>query len=334
VRRVGTGGRKAHAERTGGAGRRRTRWAVLALSAAAALVAVGRADSRAAEPPLKASRPRPPKRAVVLPGRPAQSVDWVTTTGSVAVDGVTYRYRVTRPAVPGPVPLPVVMVLHGQGASPALEEARTGFPTVTGPAVLVYPTGYDASWNAGFCCGAAYAAQVNDAAGLVAVLDAVWRTEPEASRRAVYLAGYSNGGKMALTLACRRPDLFRAVAVYGATAAAPCVPTPPMSVLELAGTKDPEVTVGPAGPRPMEHGFAAPTVVGEADTYAAADRCEAPPTTAAAGSLRLTVWSRCADGRRVALGLYLGGTHTWPDGGGGTPSAAAVMWAFFRSLGA
>lgn len=261
-------------------------------------------------------------------------VEWVTTVSRLAVDGVVYQYRVTRPAAPSPTPLPVLMVLHGQGATPALEEERTGFPAVTGPAILVYPTGYDESWNAGACCGAAWAARVNDVAGLRAVLRAVLTAMPDASPRRVYLAGYSNGGKMALTLACAEPKLFRGVAVYGATAATRCDPLPPMSVLELASTGDPEVTVGPAGPARVENGFTEPTVVGETDAYVAADRCAAPPAGTTAGTLRLTVWTRCAAGRRVALGVYAGGSHTWPAGGGGTPSAAAVMWAFFRSLGA
>ncbi|MBV9593862.1 MAG: hypothetical protein JO147_08745, partial [Actinobacteria bacterium] len=56
-------------------------------------------------------------------------------------------------------PIPLIVVLHGINASPTQEIERDEFlPLVAaGKAALLYPAGYDQSWNTadGNCCGAA-----------------------------------------------------------------------------------------------------------------------------------------------------------------------------------
>jgi polyhydroxybutyrate depolymerase len=258
---------------------------------------------------------------------------WVTTTVDMTYDGLPRYYLVTRPGRPTSEALPVVIALHGSGATPAEEETRMDFPSVAGPAVLVYPAGYQLSWNAGVCCQAAQVADINDVGFLTAVVHAVLGTLPAASAAKVYLAGYSNGAKMAYRLACADPGLFQAVAVYGATPVAACPDLPPTSLLEMASTGDPELTIGPGGTPQVDEGFVEPTVVGEADAYRTADACGAAAATSTEGTLTSTTWT-CPGGRTVTLALYAGGTHAWQYGSGATPSGEEVMWQFFLKAGA
>ncbi|MEV6846296.1 hypothetical protein [Actinoplanes sp. NPDC051411] len=171
--------------------------------------------------------------------------------------GLTRSYVVVRPAR-APGPLPVLVELHGCCTTPWAELARSGFvPATGGAAILVYPAGYDEHWNAGACCGSA---TVDDVAFLTAVIERVPPGHP------VYLVGYSNGGRMACRLACERPALFGAVSAF------PCPRPPPMPILIAAGTDDPELTVPVAGIPHVVGGFVEPSVVGQAEIYAAANR--------------------------------------------------------------
>jgi polyhydroxybutyrate depolymerase len=212
--------------------------------------------------------------------------------------GLTRSYVVVRPAH-APGPLPVLVELHGCCATPWAELARSGFlPATGGAAILVYPAGYDEHWNAGACCGST---TVDDVAFVTAVIE---RVSP---RRPVYLVGYSNGGRMAYRLACERPALLAAVAVFGAVSAFPCPHPPPMPILIAAGTDDPELTVPAAGIPHVVGGFVEPSVAGQAAIYAAANR-----------PWRLS----------VLLRLYPGAGHEWP------PDLAGVIWRFFAGNGA
>jgi polyhydroxybutyrate depolymerase len=257
-------------------------------------------------------------------------VGWVTTKIDLSFDGIARSYLLSRPAHISAARLPVLVELHGCCVTPAEEEQRSGFMAVAGPAILVYPAGIGESWNAGSCCYPAHAKDVDDVGFLTAV---VRQVEDTIDMGPVYLAGYSNGGKMALTMACARPHLFAAVAVYGAVSAAPCAGPPPVSMLEVASTDDPDLAIGPGSTLHSVGGFVQPTLDAQVDAYIAADKCKETETMTSEGTLTSWLWAHCAAGRRVQLSLYTGGGHGWPRGGNGTPSAEQVMWAFFSATG-
>ena len=257
---------------------------------------------------------------------------WVTTTVSINYSGGARSYLLSRPATTSTSKLPVLIELHGFGATPQEEEDRSGFLDVTGPAILVYPAGIDGSWNAGFCCHEAQALGIDDVGFIKTVVSQVLATQPDTAPNRVYLVGYSNGGKMALRMACEAPMLFAGVASYGAVNAKPCNNPSAASLLELAATADPELTIGPDGPPQVENGYTEPTVVAQVAQYRQADACNDVTTATTQGTLTTTTWTECASGREVQLGLYQGGDHGWPDGDATTPSAAQVMWQFFQSL--
>jgi polyhydroxybutyrate depolymerase len=254
---------------------------------------------------------------------------------TIDVGGLTRSYLLYSPARdPYGRTLPVLVELSGSAVSNAMEAARADFQQITGPAVVVYPQDYQLNWDAGACCGVAAAKQINDVAFVAAVISQVEDTVPHASKGPVYLAGYSNGGKMALRVACADPSLVAAVAVYGAVESLDCAGPPAASLLELAGTADPELTVGPSGTPTEQNGFTEPTVTAEVESYLAADHCSAASRSVTVGSVSETRWSDCPDGRQDGLVLFSGQTHTWPETTATTPSAQQVMWDYFVSLGA
>lgn len=272
-----------------------------------------------------------PNQQVQLAGGVAWAINKFTMTSG----GLSRYYLVLTPQhMTSTEKLPVVMVLHGFAVTPYFEVHRTNFLDVTGPAILVYPAGFGESWDAGACCGVAWQRHVDDVAFLNSVLSRVHSSYQQASSK-TYLAGYSNGGKMALRLACADPGTFSGVAVYGAVPVYTCTsPPPPASLLEVAGTADPEVNVGPSGKGTTVNGYTETTVVGEVDAYLRADRCSSKTLPSKQGTMDSSTWYACAAGMRVGLALFQGQTHTWPQGGGATPSAQQVMWNFFSSLGA
>jgi polyhydroxybutyrate depolymerase len=262
---------------------------------------------------------------------PSGPVPWVAATHQIAVGGLGRSYLVLRPSV-SRGPLPVLVVLHGRLATPQQEAQRTGFPSVTGPAVVVYPAGYGTSWNAGACCGLAHAAGVDDVDFIAAVVRQVLSSEPDVSPRTVFLAGYSNGGKLAYRLACAEPQLFTAVAAVGAVAVAPCSDARPVAFMAVANSGDPELSLG-AAPQLHVDGYAELSVDAQVNQRARANGCQGPAPSSAHGSLTLTGWTGCQQGSPVALAVYRAATHAWPPGDPSTPSATRVIWDFFQSVG-
>lgn len=284
--------------------------------------------------PTRATVPRAASPAAPTTTRPTAPsttapLRWSKTAYAVTYGGRARSYLVARPTTTTAAKLPVLMVLHGRDVSPQYELKRTNFIGVTGPAILVYPAGYGQSWNAGACCPPAQKAGIDDVGFLSTVIDQVVRGQPQADASRVFLAGYSNGGKMALTLACHDATAFTAVAVFGATSVASCPSPGPVSVMEVAAVGDPEVTIGPGGKPQVINGFVTPTVTGQIAMYRAADGCTAQRRAAAQHLVTVTTWSTCAGGRQVAMAVYQGGSHAWPPTVRDTPGAAQIMWDFF-----
>jgi polyhydroxybutyrate depolymerase len=265
---------------------------------------------------------------------PAVPPAWVTTTGTLLVTGLTRSYLLSRPAGPSPARLPVLVELQGCCVPVELEQQRSGFLGVTGPAIVVYPAGSGPTggqgWNAGTCCHDAQAAGADDVGFITTLVQHILATQPDAAADQVYLAGYSNGGKMAFRMACAQPRLFAAVASYGAVNAQPCPQPAPVSLLEVASTGDPELTIGPGAPPQVVNGYTEPTVDEQVDLYRRVDGCPTRTATRTQGSLTITTWAPCTTRQDVQLALYRGGDHSWPAGDATTPSAEQVIWNFFR----
>lgn len=263
----------------------------------------------------------------------SSKVDWVETRVNLTFQGLPRDYLMFRPRQVSATPLPVVVELAGCCVDASVESNRANFRAVAGPAILVYPEYYKENWNAGACCGPPATAGIDDVGFVSTVIDRVKASQPDASQGPVYLAGYSNGGKLAMELACREPTTFSAVAVYGATRTSNCNGPPPESVLVMAGTADPEVAIGP-GPPVVQNGYTEPTVNQLVTSYLTADGCTSSRQTLTVGTALVGRWPTCSAGRQVGEVLYRGQTHNWPETAGATPSGQQVMWDFFVDMGA
>jgi polyhydroxybutyrate depolymerase len=282
-----------------------------------------------------AATPAPvaPDAAPVSAAAPATTEpSWSTVTRDLTVGTLARSYLLVRPSNPVPGErLPVLVVLHGRSMTPQAAVEVTGFLPVVGRAIVVYPAGYGLSWNAGACCGNAHDAGIDDVSFLREVVRDVLATQPDAAPHRVFLAGYSNGGRMAYRMACAAPELFSAIAAAEAVSVYPCARPAPLRVLELASTDDPLLVIDTEQPHKVVNGFTEPSVADVVASWRAADGCLAPGSVTTEGTLTTTRWSQCAVGGAVELDLFHGGSHAWPNGTATEPSAQRLMWRYFRS---
>lgn len=171
-------------------------------------------------------------------------------SAACAPDGVVNGrpYSLTLPSSSdGSTPLPLVILLHGFGANAGLQDFSFGISKAVEEKDFLFaqPNGtLDPKgrrfWNAtDACCQPPDATvDVDDVAFLRAVIEDVRRRHP-VSR--VFLIGHSNGGFMALRMACEASDVIDGVvSVAGAHTKdeATCQSGAPVPVLQVHGTRD------------------------------------------------------------------------------------------------
>ena len=230
----------------------------------------------------------------------------------VTVDGTIRRAVVHVPSgATGTEPLPVVLSFHGAGEI-AGNRQFDDF-TVLGDQhgfVSVYPQGLfgDSGTVVGVTGWDVEATAVDEPAFVAALLDGLGaRVCIDESR--VYAAGFSNGGAMALLLACELPDRVAAVAsVAGAVLEPGCSgDTPPVPTIAFHGLDD---TVVPyAGSASPEGGF--PPVLEVMAARAAVNGCTGEPTVE---TVKPTVERRSWNGCTAPVVLYTldDHGHAWP----------------------
>ncbi len=246
--------------------------------------------------------------------------------------GLRRAYLLLRP-VGSTQRLPLVVLLHGRGLTPTAMVTLSGLsPLVAdGRAILAVPAGLDRSWNAGAdCCGTAGRSRPDDPAFVRSVVTAVLYGEPVDAHR-VFLVGYSNGGKLALRMACEDPSAFAGVATYGAVPLVPCARGRPVSVLLAAGTADQVLPYdGALLARPPLMSMAAAVTL-----WRERDGCPVrPATTRRVGPVEIMIWHECRDRAAVAAVTYHDAPHSWPAPPRvpAAASAATVIWNFFAGL--
>lgn len=150
--------------------------------------------------------------------------------------------------------LPLVMILHGYGASGMLQDFVYQFlPRVdTFDFVLILPDGTENAvgikhWNATEACCNFYGDDVNDSAYLARLLDEAEAAFPIDPDRITVL-GHSNGGYMSYRMACDHSERIAAIApLAGLTFGNEddCKATSNVSVLHIHGTADFDVEYSP-----------------------------------------------------------------------------------------
>ena len=266
---------------------------------------------------ISASSPAPTEAELVAGAGPIPA-GWVARAHTVNAGGLTRFYLTIEPAkIRGS--LPVVLLMHGRGMTPDTVLRISGLADQIGPALLVVPAGWDRSWNAGDCCGAAYRAGVNDVAFLRTAVTDVLATDPAGRQAKVYAVGFSNGGRLAYLLACQMPGVFTGFVAVEAVPVEACTPPRPLDMTIVAQQSDPLLTVGHGQPKVIG-GFTEPTVAATVNRMESADHCRTQPAAADFGLAVERAWT-CAGGTSVRYVWYPSGGHTWRPAAGGTPGA-------------
>jgi polyhydroxybutyrate depolymerase len=280
--------------------------------------------------------------AVVRPAAGASS-------GSLVHDGRERTWRLYVPeSLPASGEVPLLVGLHGGLGSGEqfAESSHFDDEAEQGGFIAVYPDGIRAgrllaarTWNAGNCCGTAVKEGVDDVGFIDELVEELLGSLPIDPDR-VYVTGHSNGAMMAQRMACERPDLVAAIAVYSGPLEAPCAPSEPVSVLNIHGDADENVPIdGGNGPRAVsntDYHSLAETV----ETWVAVNGCDATPEVTIIEAVTTSTWGGCTDGVVVQTQIVAGASHAWPGGARTgllrpSPSdaidATAAIWEFLAT---
>ena len=228
----------------------------------------------------------------------------------ITSDGIQRHYEIFR-SNSARGPRPAVFLLHGGGSTAAEMRRYTGFDDLAEQAgiVAVYPQGIDRDWNAGAGTEDRFLLRLADDLARRGVID----------RRRVYIAGISNGGIMALQMACSHADRIAGVAVIAASLPIgfDCQPQQHLPVIFINGTADRLI------PFAAGASAASSNVVSVQESLAVFAQLEACrtrhsrllPAPAPPDGTRVTVYDYggCAPGGALESVAIAGGTHGWPN---------------------
>ncbi|NJD56616.1 MAG: hypothetical protein FIA94_09465 [Nitrospirae bacterium] len=271
---------------------------------------------------------------------------------SLTADGQRRGFLLHLP--PQPVrdqPVPLVVLFHGYASSArGIEEIsgmsdkadREGF-------VVVYPqgTGFIRTvWNAGFCCSDA-SPQGGDDLEFFRELIAKLKVTLDIDPNRIYVAGFSNGGMMAYSLAARMPDVIAAAAVISATDGIRIIgnghalnipePSAPVPLIGFHGMKDSHLPYyGGAGVRTKDvlEFF---SVAESLSIWVRANGCDPLPARDSRrdGAVIIDTYA-CRENADIIFYSIRDGGHAWPVEGdcmgrGECVPATDVIWNFFRA---
>ena len=247
--------------------------------------------------------------------------------------------------------LPLVLSLHGFSSNPHGQRAFSQWDQVAKRThvAIAYPqgTGFPQRWNADPEFGITGENDVEFIRALIKQLV----DQLAIDHKRIYVTGFSNGGAMALRLACELSDQIAAIG----TVAAPVSPTlltcqrdRPIPAIAFHGTQDPIV---PYAGRSFSNGQDLSFIeshIPNPDLYAAPEwtnlwatnnGCAPDPNPLTPqGVVTGIAYEDCVDNASVLFYSINGGGHTWP-GGRNIPfvgittydiHASEIMWAFFK----
>ncbi len=237
--------------------------------------------------------------------------------------------------------LPLVVLLHGYGATGALQESYMKFESVAekNRFILVYPDGtIDSSgrrfWNAtDACCD--FASAVADDVYLLSILKEM-ESNYSVDPKRIYFVGHSNGGFMSYRMACKYPDRIAAIASLAGASffrATDCGAKSSVSVLQVHGTKD-ETILYEGG---QILGTSYPSAVASATQWATFNQCTQNAVTRstkldlepniAGDETAVTAWTNCQNSSEVELWTMENGAHIPTL----RSTFATKIWEFFAA---
>ncbi|HPO86033.1 MAG TPA: PHB depolymerase family esterase [Candidatus Hydrogenedentes bacterium] len=272
--------------------------------------------------------------------------------GAIEHDGLKRTFRFVLPTnTAHGKSLPLVLVLHGGFGTGEKMAKLSGFDILARREgfIVVYPDGVNRHWND----GRGQHSDADDVGFIRKLIDHfIGRFGADPTR--VYVTGASNGGMMALRLACELSDKIAAVAPVIASMPEPligmCRPTHPMPVLIMNGEQDPLVPWNGGEVRFQRRKLG--KVVSTPNTVSfwvryngcqSEPRVEFLPDLSPGDGTRIRVerYDGGREGSEVVLYAVEGGGHTWPGGPSYLPKwligktsrdiqASEVIWDFFK----
>lgn len=282
----------------------------------------------------------------LAPSAPAAHAD------SILSGGITRTYEIFRPSSQrGPVP--AVILLHGAGGTGAHLERFTDFDRVAASAgiVAIYPQGMHNNWNDHRGEGAQ--SDADDRQFLLDLIAALAAKDVVDPHR-VYIAGISNGGLMALDMACNYADRIAGAGIVAGSLPAGyrCAPARALPVIFFHGTEDKLIPFAGgriAGQAASDHG----SVISAQETvafFAQANGCKTRdsqdlPDPVPPDGTHVTIYryGDCAPGGALENVVIKGGGHSWPGArqgilldhllgpASGGVDTSAELWRFFST---
>lgn len=138
-------------------------------------------------------------------------------------------------------PYPVIMAFHYSGGNADAMARITALDKIAEGYIVAYPKSAVEEWNEGCGCNKPDRLGIDDVAfvdEILAHLKSGYNINPDR----IFAAGYSQGGLFVQNLACKRSEVFRAVAVVSAPMseqlADSCQPTSPISIIMIHAEDD------------------------------------------------------------------------------------------------
>jgi polyhydroxybutyrate depolymerase len=261
--------------------------------------------------------------------------------GAASPDVPELDAKLHLPASGGGTKVPLLLMLHGLGASARDIESSSdwlAFADQHGIAWLAPSGPFDRQgrrfWNAGASCCNFDQIEVDHVAQLAALIERTVAT-PGIDRARVFVGGHSNGAFMAHRLACERPDLIHGVIALAGTGPldpALCKRPRDLRVLQVHGDADPIV---PYAGGHLFRSPSLPTHLSALETtrnWAGLLGCDPAPVARApvdvepalpGAETRVQSYRDCKAGK-VELWTVVGGGHLV----GFRSPAPAAIWAF------
>ncbi|MCI0712030.1 MAG: hypothetical protein L0154_17885 [Chloroflexi bacterium] len=264
--------------------------------------------------------------ALVVVGLPVSGQDGPTTIIEIEHDGFTYEVRVYVPSTyDASTEIPLMLAFHPGFSSAEAMQRLTAFDTLAEESgvIIAYPDSIVGYWDYGG--GLSEWEAVNDVRDHLGYAENVYETLlKQYAISDVYMAGFSNGSRMVMRLACEHPDWFAGAGVVAAGISsevmAACLEDASIPIYYEHGTGDETV---PFEGKPLTDGGQiishALSATDMTTFWAMQNQCELEPVITDLEDPNpddmVIVWEilfdACATGHNVVFYAMLGGGHSW-----------------------
>ena len=267
--------------------------------------------------------------------------DWTTKAFTFEFDGLDRSYILHKPKN-FDKNSPLVFMLHGFGSSSMniMSYSQMNLIADQNGFMVCYPQGSrletgQSHWNANLDMSS-----VNDI-GFLSSLAKLIQKNYDVNPENTFVSGMSNGGFMSYTLACEKPDVFRAIASITGTMSGRdwknCKPSFNIPIMQISGTED--KTVPWDGTMSTAYGWGgAPHIVKVVDFWAEKNGCNVDekinfPDLDLSDKSTVSLVKKKGSPKNNQVWFYTvnGGGHDWPGSWGNRDvSATKEIWKFFN----